>query len=81
MDLVKISETVSEAHGMGNNWGEAITKAYKCPCGKSTITTEIETTTGHKSICTTIDCLACAKKYRIVNGNSRKWSVELIDKE
>lgn len=33
MDLVKISETVSKAHGTGNNWGETITKVYKCPCG------------------------------------------------
>lgn len=79
MNFIKISETVSEAHGMGNNWEETITKVYKCPRGKSSITTEIETTTGHKNICTTIDCLSCVKKYRIANGNSRNWSIELID--
>ena len=81
MNLIKISETVSEAHGMGNTWGETITKVYKCPCGDNTITTEIETTTGHKNICTAIDCLSCAKKYYIINENSRNWSIELIDKE
>ena len=81
MELVKISETVSEANGIGNNWGETITKVYKCPCGASTVTSEIETTTGHKNICTAIDCLSCAKKYRIINENSRNWSIELIDKE
>lgn len=64
---------------MGNNWEETITKVYKCPRGKSSITTEIETTTRHKNICTTIDCLSCVKKYRIANGNSRNWSIELID--
>ena len=81
MNLVMISETVSEAHGIGNNWGETIRKVYKCPCGASTVTSEIETTTGHKNICTAIDCLSCAKKYRIINENSRNGSIELIDKE
>lgn len=81
MDLVKISETASEVHGIGNNWGETITKVYKCPCGKSTITTETETTTGHKNIFTSIDCPTCANKHRIVNGDSRNWSIELIVKE
>ena len=81
MNLVKISETVSEAHGIGNNWGETIIKVYKCPCGASTVTSEIETTTGHKNICTAIDCLSCAKKYRIINENSRNWLIELIYKE
>ena len=80
MDLVKISETVSEAHGIGNNWGETITKVYKCPCGVSTITVEIETTTGHKNIFTSIDCPICAKKYRIKNGNSHNWSIEPVNK-
>lgn len=46
MDLVKISKTESQPHGIGNNWGETITEVYKCPCGESTITVEIETTTG-----------------------------------
>ena len=46
MKLVVLSETVSPAHGMGNNWGETITKKYKCPCGAGTVTTEIGTTTG-----------------------------------
>ena len=80
MNLIKISETVSPAHGIGNNWGETITKVYKCPCGDNTITTEIETTTGHKNVCTSIDCLVCAKKYRIANKNSRNWSIEPINK-
>ena len=62
MNLVKISETVSEAHGIGNNWGETITKVYKCPCGASTVTSEIETTTGHKNICTAIDCVSPVQK-------------------
>lgn len=81
MDLVKISETVSQPHGIGNNWGETITKVYKCPCGESTITVENETTIGHKNICTSIDCPICSNKYRIINGNSRNWSIELIGKE
>ena len=80
MELIKISETASPAHGMGNNWGETITKVYKCPCGKSTITVEIETTTGHKNIFTSIDCPVCAKEYRIVNGNNRNWSIEPVNK-
>ena len=81
MELIKISETVSPAHGIGNNWGETITKVYKCPCGESTITVEIETTTGHKNLLTSIDCPVCAKKYRIINRNSRNWSIEPIGKE
>ena len=81
MDLAKISETVSKAHGIGNNFGETITKVYKCPCGESTITVEIETTIGHKNIFTSIDCPVCAKKYRIVNGDSRNWLIEPINKE
>ena len=75
MKLVVLSETVSPAHGIGNNWGETITKKYKCPCGAGTVTTEIETTTGHKSISTTIDCIDCAKNYHIVNSESRSWSI------
>lgn len=69
MDLAKISETVSKAHGIGNNFGETITKIYKCPCGDSTITAEIETTIGHKNIFTSIDCPVCAKQYCIINEN------------
>lgn len=80
MNLIKISETVSPAHGIGNNWGETITKVYKCHCGENTITTEIETTTGHKNVFTSIDCLVCVKKYRIVNKNSCNWSIEPINK-
>ena len=75
MKLDKISEIVSPAHGIGNNWGETITKMYKCPYGAGTVTTEIETTTGHKSIPTTIDCIDCARNYRIVNSESRSWTI------
>lgn len=88
MDLVKISKTESQPHGIGNNWGETITEVYKCPCGESTITVEIETTTtveietttGQKSIFTSIDCPACAKDYHIINENSHNWSIESVSR-
>mgnify|MGYP006886374516 FL=1 len=80
MDLVKISKTTSQPHGIGNNWGETITEVYKCPCGESTITVEIETTTGHKSIFTSIDCPACAKDCHIINENSHNWSIESVSR-
>ena len=74
-----ISKTVSPAHGIGNNWGETIIKAYKCPCGKSTVTEEIETTTGFKTVYTAIDCAECATKYYIANNGSRDWTILPIE--
>lgn len=75
MNLKMISQTATPAVGLGNNWGETVSKVYECPCRKGTVTTEIDSITGHKSVQTSIDCVCCREKYTIVNPNSRNWDI------
>lgn len=78
MKLKEIRRIATPSHGLSNNWGEETTIQYRCPCGKGTVTTEIESMVGHKQICTTIDCPACSKEYRIINPMSRNWEIRRI---
>ena len=78
MTFEQIKFTIEQIRRFDNQKGETITEVYKCPCGESTITVEIETTTGHKSIFTSIDCPACAKDYRIINENNHNWSIQSV---
>lgn len=79
MELV--SRDTSEAWGGGAVKGHTIIEKYLCPCGNSFIVTERDTHVGFKQFNAWIVCSNCIQRYKIINPNSRSWSIVLKNSE
>jgi len=70
-----VSRETSEVWGGGATKGHTITEKYLCPCGNSVIVTERDTHVGFKQFNAWIVCSSCNQRYKILNPNSRSWSI------
>jgi hypothetical protein len=67
MELRLIERKISSV-GYGNHHGKTINMIYECPCGKGTVTYEIDDIPGFKNWDIYCECKDCNEKYAFKRG-------------